>query len=71
MYSYSALLFYFLLVSKNIEDHKFKEFKDPKSFKSYLGQTSAPAVAAPKKKIKPNDKCPCGSAKKYKKCCRK
>ena len=24
-----------------------------------------------KKKTKPNDKCPCGSGKKFKKCCRK
>ena len=31
---------------------------------------AAPAPKKRQKKIKPNDRCPCNSGKKYKKCCR-
>ena len=31
---------------------------------------AAPKPTPKKKKIKPNDRCPCNSGKKYKKCCR-
>jgi uncharacterized protein YecA (UPF0149 family) len=28
-----------------------------------------PVIPAPSTKTRPNDQCPCGSGKKYKKCC--
>eukprot|EP00615_Pteridomonas_danica_P011257 CAMPEP_0114359174 /NCGR_PEP_ID=MMETSP0101-20121206/22818_1 /TAXON_ID=38822 ORGANISM="Pteridomonas danica, Strain PT" /NCGR_SAMPLE_ID=MMETSP0101 /ASSEMBLY_ACC=CAM_ASM_000211 /LENGTH=159 /DNA_ID=CAMNT_0001502583 /DNA_START=12 /DNA_END=491 /DNA_ORIENTATION=+ len=48
-------------------DHSFKVYRD-KSFKSLVkGVKQEPVV----KKTKPNEPCPCGSGKKYKKCCGK
>ena len=34
-----------------------------------LRPEAAPAIAAPRAKVGRNDPCPCGSGKKYKKCC--
>ena len=52
-------------VSKKIEDHKFvREVSD--GFKPFVKDESGPKVG---KKVKPNESCPCGSTKKYKKCC--
>ena len=34
-----------------------------------LRPAAAPAVAAPRAKVGRNEPCPCGSGKKYKKCC--
>jgi preprotein translocase subunit SecA len=34
-----------------------------------LRPAAAPAVAAPRAKVGRNDPCPCGSGKKYKRCC--
>ena len=37
---------------------------------SFVPMANTPAVnMKPKKKVYPNDPCPCGSGKKYKKCC--
>ena len=37
---------------------------------SFVPMANTPAVnMQPKKKVYPNDPCPCGSGKKYKKCC--
>lgn len=46
-------------------DHSFALHKD-KSFKAFVKGAGA---AKAEKKTKPNDPCPCGSGKKYKKCC--
>jgi hypothetical protein len=53
-------------ISSNPADHAFVLHKE-KSMKPLVKGGSAPAKAAPK--VKPNDPCPCGSGKKYKKCC--
>jgi len=39
------------------------------AFGRSLRPASAPAVTAPRAKIGRNEPCPCGSGKKYKKCC--
>ena len=52
---------------RNIQRKLFKE----RSYSCYLTQTAvkkAP-VRNKDKKVGPNDPCPCGSGKKYKKCC--
>ena len=55
------------VISAKAEDHSFKLHKD-KGFSSLVKK--APKAAKPKAaKVKPNDPCPCGSKKKYKKCC--
>ena len=55
------------VISAKAEDHSFKLHKD-KGFSSLVKK--APEAAKPKAaKVKPNDPCPCGSKKKYKKCC--
>jgi uncharacterized protein YecA (UPF0149 family) len=42
----------------------------PKGFPRFISGTPAPITrVAPK--IKPNDPCPCGSGRKFKKCCRR
>ena len=49
--------------------HEFYALAEQGCFK---GLNSGPggATRKPTKKIKPNEPCPCGSGKKYKKCCR-
>lgn len=54
-------------LSANAADHSFSLFKD-KGFKS-MAKNSAGGEAEKTVKVKPNDPCPCGSGKKYKKCC--
>ena len=54
-------------ISANPADHSFKMHKDS-SFKPLVKGAGAKVVT---KKTKPNDPCPCGSGKKYKKCCGK
>jgi len=58
-------------VSKRAEDHKFRKYAESDgSFKPIGGGGVTGATKARPKKTKPNDPCPCGSKKKYKKCCR-
>mmetsp|Transcript_53180 Transcript_53180/g.168854 ORF Transcript_53180/g.168854 Transcript_53180/m.168854 type:complete len:126 (-) Transcript_53180:1804-2181(-) len=53
-------------VSKKPEDHEFEQFADREGFKA-AGKKEEAAVKV--KKVKPNEPCPCGSGKKFKKCC--
>jgi hypothetical protein len=56
-------------VSRRFQDHAFDICVVPKAFKSFTqAATNVPKKAT--KKIGNNDKCPCGSKKKYKKCCK-
>ena len=57
-------------ISAKAEDHKFELYKD-KSFSSLVKKSGGGGGGGEKKeaKVKPNDPCPCGSGKKYKKCC--
>ena len=61
-------------VSMKVEDHSFAAYADP-SGKQFRGLQLGPKTpkanpgATKTKKVKPNAKCPCGSKKKYKKCC--
>ncbi len=48
-------------------DALFAQFDEREKAGEQLMQS--PSGAAPKKKVGPNDPCPCGSGKKYKKCC--
>lgn len=57
------------VLSTNAADHQFNLFKD-KSFKS-LVKGSGQTAKKEEKKVGPNDPCPCGSGKKFKKCCGK
>ena len=60
-------------MSKDPKDHSFKVYAEPGCFKPMGTVTKGDNTKATKKqgkKIKPNDPCPCGSGKKYKKCCR-
>ena len=50
-----------------ITDHEFDVLAEPGAFKGMMG----PAKTDAKKKVKPNAPCPCGSGKKFKKCCGK
>ncbi len=52
-----------------LEDQAKEEARD-RRFAEYVNRI-APVSAAKPKKIYPNDPCPCGSGKKYKKCCGK
>ena len=54
-------------ISMKITDHEFYALAEPGAFKGMMG----PAKTDAKKKVKPNAPCPCGSGKKYKKCCGK
>ena len=59
-------------VSKRAEDHEFYRYAEPDgSFKPMGGTAPRTATQKRAKKTKPNDPCPCGSGKKFKKCCRK
>eukprot|EP00668_Euglena_longa_P028935 GGOE01036270.1.p2 GENE.GGOE01036270.1~~GGOE01036270.1.p2 ORF type:complete len:177 (-),score=48.21 GGOE01036270.1:305-811(-) len=53
-------------VSVRLEDHDFAPYVD-KDFQQLKTTAKAPAPKA--KRVKPNDACPCGSGKKFKKCC--
>lgn len=55
------------VISSKPEDHRFVLYKD-KSFQP-LVKKAAGLTEAKSAKTKPNDPCPCGSGKKYKKCC--
>ena len=48
------------------KDGKFVPFME---LKSVASKEALAAAAGAEKKVKRNDKCPCGSGKKYKKCC--
>ena len=50
------------------KDGKFVPFME---LKSVASKEALAAAAGAEKKVKRNDKCPCGSGKKYKKCCLK
>lgn len=54
-------------LSTNAADHAFALHKD-KGFKPLVKGAGANAKSGAAKS-KPNDPCPCGSGKKYKKCC--
>jgi preprotein translocase subunit SecA len=54
-------------VSPRVEDHEFFAYAEQGSFSGMKGASGAPKVKT--KKTKPNEPCPCGSGKKYKKCC--
>ena len=56
------------VVSLKAEDHRFKLHKD-KAFSSLVKQKPGGEDKAKVVKGKPNEPCPCGSGKKYKKCC--
>lgn len=56
------------VVSLKAEDHRFKLHKD-KAFSSLVKGDKKEATTKAGPKCKPNDPCPCGSGKKYKKCC--
>mmetsp|Transcript_18962 Transcript_18962/g.27777 ORF Transcript_18962/g.27777 Transcript_18962/m.27777 type:complete len:157 (-) Transcript_18962:501-971(-) len=56
-------------VSMVASHHEFYSLAEQGAFKGMSGQSGPTPKAA--KKIKPNEPCPCGSGKKYKKCCRK
>jgi len=57
-------------ISPDPLDHEFQTYVDRKQFKSLSAGSSTPGKVAPgPKKTKPNEACPCGSGKKYKKCC--
>ena len=57
-------------ISNKPSDHRLVLHKD-KNFSPLVKKADAPAGLTAKKadKTKPNDPCPCGSGKKYKKCC--
>jgi len=42
---------------------------DPSAFKTTSVITTPQSADKKKKKVGPNEECPCGSKKKYKKCC--
>ncbi len=50
-------------------DLEKKSNKDMEIIEADSQETSKDFIPSQKKKIRPNDKCPCGSWKKYKKCC--
>ena len=57
------------VVSLKAEDHRFELHKD-KQFSALVKKADGSTEKAEKQpKIKPNDPCPCGSGKKFKKCC--
>jgi len=59
-------------ISADPKDHEFQTYVDRKQFKPLSAGGApppGPSDAAKKKKVKPNDQCPCGSGKKFKKCC--
>lgn len=59
-------------VSTKLEDHDFEQFAEAGSFVPLGGSKQGTgATPAGAKKTKPNDKCPCDSGSKYKKCCGK
>ena len=58
------------VISQKAEDHRFKLHKD-KAFSSLVKKGEKEATKKSEAKAKPNEPCPCGSGKKYKKCCGK
>ena len=52
----------------DLNDRLKKRYKKVKQMGQELMKNQAP-VAIQKEKVKPNEPCPCGSGKKYKKCC--
>lgn len=54
-------------VSMSLDHHEFFCLAEQGSFKGMSDNSSVPKKT---KKVKPNEPCPCGSGKKYKKCCR-
>ena len=56
------------VISQKAEDHRFVLHKD-KSFNPLVKRKAAAATEPKEAKTKPNDPCPCGTGKKYKKCC--
>ena len=59
-------------ISTKLSGHSFFCFNEPGIFKPMVKQMGASAgpTKKNKKKLKPNDKCFCGSGKKLKKCCK-
>ena len=56
-------------VSKRVADHVWEAFVDPKAFKTAVENVKKELPKTAANKTKPNDPCPCGKPKKYKKCC--
>ena len=56
-------------VKTNFKNHKFELFTDSKSFIPVGGEKAKSQPTVGGKKTKPNEKCPCGTGKKFKKCC--
>jgi hypothetical protein len=55
-------------LNRDVTAHAFQAYVDGKAFSAMAGsQKTQPKVSAGK--MKPNDPCSCGSAKKFKKCC--
>jgi len=54
-------------VSRIAKDHAFEPFVDSKAFEAMNKKAGVTVKKA--SKVKPNDKCTCGSGKKFKKCC--
>ena len=55
-------------ISKDPKDHDFRLFKD-RGFHPIRRAGAPVQQLRTGSKVKPNDPCPCGSGKKYKKCC--
>ena len=53
-------------ISERVEDHSFKTMAE-KGFKPMVKGSGSKKA----QKVKPNMRCPCGSGKKYKKCCQR
>ena len=56
--------------AEQVEEMKQKE-KQSLNFSHADGSTASQPLKRQNKKVKRNDPCPCGSGKKYKKCCMK
>jgi hypothetical protein len=57
------------MVYENSDGFEVFEVDDKNSPKWTPEVFDEPVILAPKTKTRPNDQCPCGSGKKYKKCC--
>jgi preprotein translocase subunit SecA len=62
-------------IRTEVREEEFQHKKEPAGEVQYSGSDAAERKKQPKRrdapKVGPNDPCPCGSGKKYKKCCRK
>lgn len=58
-------------IGGNQTEHSFRAYVEPggAGFRCHVSKEVKKTVREKTKKVKPNDPCPCGSGKKYKKCC--